>query len=63
MSEKIITCCDICNQEKAIAAYKHGRGYIEATEKDAIELFDWVMTPKGIMCLDCQDEEKEDFHK
>ncbi len=57
MSEKIITCCDYCNKDQSTSSAHQKGGYVECDTETAISEFDWVMTPHGIKCLNCQDED------
>lgn len=54
MSEKIVTFCDICNTQQSTYGYK---GIVEVSEKEAIELFDWIRQEDlKIKCLECQKD-------
>ena len=59
MSEKVIICCDRCNEDQNSHSYQ-GRGIVEtASEQDAIDYFEWSRLPNGeIICIDCQDEDE-----
>ena len=53
-----ITACDYCNTTGSTSPH-NGRGLVECTERDAIELFDWEFRDEGIMCPECQDDADE----
>ena len=60
MSEQIISFCDYCNSYQDLNP-DDGRGLVECSEENAIELHDWAYKDEGIMCSECLDDldEKE----
>ena len=62
MSEKIIVCCDRCNEEQSSHPI-NGRGVVEAcSEQDAIDFFEWKRLSDGkIICINCQDDDEKDL--